>query len=256
MKKILTIIPYFGGVSNAPRQTELNNVLKYFKLCYGSVEKFSHNIIVSVSNVEDYETVSSLGLDIEILKFYDIDPIFNPANMNRAVQQMNIEEDYIFFTESDQIIYYKNLDLLLDTIDKDKNIYIVPQRFEQIPANRVQDRKDRFGVSDNRFITWRGLLWQDNNPYVVANDPAGDEVEYDNTFYRNFQEGPAYGAAFLCHKDLFMKATFHDSFYQPTETSAGHDLLNIPESICLKTTDYFDFFVDHLSGWEFNTKTL
>ena len=57
--------------------------------------------------------------------------------MNRAVQQMNIEEDYIFFTESDQIIYYKNLDLFLDTIDKDKNVYIVPQRFEQIPANKT-----------------------------------------------------------------------------------------------------------------------
>ena len=30
MKKFLAITPYFGGVSSAPRQTELNNVLKLF----------------------------------------------------------------------------------------------------------------------------------------------------------------------------------------------------------------------------------
>ena len=29
MKKFLAVTPYFGGVSSAPRQTELDNVLRY-----------------------------------------------------------------------------------------------------------------------------------------------------------------------------------------------------------------------------------
>ena len=43
--------------------------------------------------------------------------------------------------------------------------------------------------------------------------------------------------------------------YQPTETTAGHDLLRTKDSICLKSKDFFYFHVDHLSGYEFN-KTL
>ena len=48
MKKFLAITPYFGGISSAPRQTELDNVLRYFEYTYSSLKPYMTRIIVSV----------------------------------------------------------------------------------------------------------------------------------------------------------------------------------------------------------------
>ena len=41
MKKFLAVTPYFGGVSSAPRQTELDNVLRSFEQTYESNLQFN-----------------------------------------------------------------------------------------------------------------------------------------------------------------------------------------------------------------------
>ena len=304
MKKFLAITPYFGGTSRAPRQTELNNVLRYFEYTYSSLKPYMTKLIVSVYNDKDYETIRSFGLnpDIEIVRISDIDPIFLPANTVRLIQQQGFEEEYVYFTESDQIFYAQDINNLYDTIDNDKNIYIVPQRFEQIPNELIQGRIDKYKeTTEGRFVEFAGALRENNHKYVVANEPVGEETEvermfkgnvrgtstlqanqvynYDEHFYVNPSPktswidapvyGQAYGAAYLCHRDLFNRVTFIDSKfelktpegqpysmdYQPTETTAGHDLLRTEDSICLKSRDFFYFYVDHLSGYEWN-KTL
>ena len=304
MKKFLAITPYFGGTSSAPRQTELNNVLRYFEYTYSSLKPYMTQLIVSVYNDKDYETIRSFGLnsDINIARITDIDPIFLPANTVRLIQQQGFEEEYVYFTESDQIFYAQDINNLYETIDNDKNIYIVPQRFEQIPNELIQGRIDKYKeTTEGRFVEFDGALRENNNKYVVANEPVGPESEvermfkgnirgtstlatnqvynYDEHFYVNPspktswidapEYGQAYGAAYLCHRDLFNRVTFIDSKfelktpdghpfienYQPTETTAGHDLLRTEDSICLKSRDFFYFHVDHLSGYEWN-KTL
>ena len=89
MKKFLAITPYFGGVSTAPRQTELNNVLRYFEQTYQSLKPHMTRLVVSVYNDVDYETVKGFGLnsDIRVIQLRDIDPIFLPANTVRLIQQ-------------------------------------------------------------------------------------------------------------------------------------------------------------------------
>ena len=103
----------------------------------------------------------------------------------------------------------------------------------------------------------------DYNDYFYVN-PSAHTTHVDAPEY-----GQAYGAAFLCHRELFNRVTFINARfmikgkdgkefpfdYQPTETTAGHDLLRTKDSICLKSKDFFYFHVDHLSGYEFN-KTL
>ena len=64
MKKFLAITPYFGGTSSAPRQTELNNVLRYFEYTYSSLKPYMTKLIVSVYNDEDYETIRPFSLSI------------------------------------------------------------------------------------------------------------------------------------------------------------------------------------------------
>ena len=294
MKKFLAVIPYFGGTSSAPRQTELNNVLRYFEYTYSSLKPYMTKLIVSVYNDKDYETIRpfSLNADIEVMRINDIDPIFLPANTVRFIQSEGFDEEYIYFTESDQILYVQDINNLYKTLDYNKNVYIVPQRFEQIPRELVQSRINKFeDTTEDRFVEFDGALCEDNNPYVVANEPVtsafrpsdgkmvkvNQVYEYDEHFYINPapatnwidspEYGQAYGAAFLCHRDLFNRVKFmdakfkfthegkkYDIQYQPTETTAGHDLLRTEKSICLKSKDFFYFHVDHLSGYEFNKK--
>ena len=294
MKKFLAVIPYFGGTSSAPRQTELNNVLRYFEYTYSSLKPYMTKLIVSVYNDEDYETIKpfSLNADIEIMRINDIDPIFLPANTVRFIQNEGFDEEYIYFTESDQIFYAQDINNLYKVIDYNKNVYIVPQRFEQIPRELVEARINKFeDTTENRFVEFEGAHRENNNPYVVANEPVisafrpsdGEMIkvnqvyEYNEHFYINPspatnwidspEYGQAYGAAFLCHRDLFNRVKFmdakfeithegkkYDIEYQPTETTAGHDLLRTEKSICLKSKDFFYFHVDHLSGYEFNKK--
>ena len=294
MKKFLAVIPYFGGTSSAPRQTELNNVLRYFEYTYSSLKPYMTKLIVSVYNDEDYETLRpfSLNADIELMRITDIDPIFLPANTVRSIQKEGFDEECVYFTESDQIFYAQDINNLYKTIDYNKNVYIVPQRFEQIPRELVEARINKFeDTTENRFVEFEGALRENDNPYVVANEPVtsafrpsdgkmvkvNQVYEYDEHFYINPapatnwidspEYGQAYGAAFLCHRDLFNRVKFmdakfkfthkgkkYDIEYQPTETTAGHDLLRTEKSICLKSKDFFYFHVDHLSGYEFNKK--
>ena len=306
MKKFLAITPYFGGVSSAPRQTELNNVLRYFEHTYNSLKPFMTKLIVGVYNEADYNTLRQfqLNADIQVVRILnaesgEIDPVFLPASLVRSIQQHGFDEEYVYFTEADQILYVKDWNNVYNTIDNDKNIYIVPQRFEQIPHAAIAPRIEKYAdTTEDRFIDFDGVLKEDNNKYVVANEPVGPTYrsqlvghssekvfpvnqvyDYDDYFYVNPsahttrvdapEYGQAYGAAFLCHRDLFNRVTFINSRfmikgrngiefpydYQPTETTAGHDLLRTQNSICLKSRDFFYFHVDHLSGYEFN-KTL
>ena len=294
MKKFLAITPYFGGTSSAPRQTELNNVLRYFEYTYSSLKPYMTKLIVSVYNQKDYEAIKHHGLnpDIEIIRVENIDPIFLPANTVRGIQKEGFDEEYIYFTESDQILYVQDINNLYKILDYNKNIYIVPQRFEQIPRELVEARINKFeDTTENRFVEFEGALRENDNPYVVANEPVTSSFrpsdgkmvkvnqvyEYNEHFYINPapatnwidspEYGQAYGAAFLCHRDLFNRVKFmdakfkfthegkkYDIEYQPTETTAGHDLLRTEKSICLKSKDFFYFHVDHLSGYEFNKK--
>ena len=303
MKKFLAITPYFGGVSSAPRQTELNNVLRYFEHTYNSLKPLMTKFIVGVYNDADYNTLRpfQLNSDIEIIKMTEkggaeIDPIFLPANLVRYIQQRGFDEEYVYFTEADQILYAQDWNNVYDIIDNDKNIYIVPQRFEQIPNELIQARIDKYtDTTEGRFVEFEGVCRENNNKYVVANEPVSSIQEvmrttgmkkvvcnqvynYDDNFYvcpsaqTGFIDAPeygqAYGAAYLCHRDFFNRVKFIDARfmikgkdgiefpfdYQPTETTAGHDLLRTNSAICLKSRDFFYFHVDHLSGYEFNKK--
>ena len=57
MKKFLALTPYFGGTSSAPRQTDLDNVLRYFEYTYSTLKPLMTKLIVGVYNDADYNTL-------------------------------------------------------------------------------------------------------------------------------------------------------------------------------------------------------
>ena len=290
--KFVIVTPYFGGISSAPRQTELSNVTRYFVETYKNLKPLSSQFIVSVSNDNDYETVKELGFDVEILYVKDIDPIFLPANTARIIQQRDFSEKFVYYTEADQLLYAKDIHRILDTLELDKNAYIVPQRFCQIPNEVIPRRraryKDRNEDDDSRYVEFDGVDKEGDNKYCIECAPwalstnesrkwaqtckwafmpgSYNEERYDwfynkygnqsynSHLYSNSINDEAYGAAYLCRMELFKRVNFRDSAWQPTEHTAGHDLLATDGALCLKTIDYYDFHIDHLSGYDFNKK--
>tara|TARA_R110000744_G_scaffold9052_5_gene29463 strand:+ start:4208 stop:5131 length:924 start_codon:yes stop_codon:yes gene_type:complete len=292
-EKFLTITPYFGGISEAPRQTDLSKVLRYFVDTYNNLTDKSSQFIVSVANDKDYSDITNLGFDVEVLYIKDINPIFLPANTCREIQKRNITQEYVWYTEADQLLYCKDIDFVLDMINENHNVCVMPQRFCQIPNEIIQRRRERYKDRNedhiSRYPEFDGIDKENNNKYCIecapwslatsmsmfANtskvssfsgtwdvdkykwffDNYGNDA-YNGRYYINVINDESYGAAYLCHRDLFNKVSYVDSQWQPTEHTGGHDILAQPDSICIKSVDYKEFFIDHLSGYDFNKKLL
>lgn len=274
-KEVISIIPYFGGMSRfSPDHTQqaLDLRHKWFDYCLQSLKDFTHTFFIGCCNDKDYKLLQPYRMsgNISIVKF-ELDRAEHlPAHLAFEVQKMMKRPDaapistmpYVYYTEMDQVFYTQHFEVLRDILAKDKNVYIVPQRFEQIPRHKVEMRKKRFNVASERFVEFKGVF-ADNNPYIVANEPW-NITSYDDNFYVNEKGnvnalddssyGGAYGAAYFTSKELFSKTQFTALDFQPTEQTGGHDLFRMEDSVCIKSKDFFFFHVDHLSGYEFNKK--
>ena len=263
------IIPYFCGLgAHSPDHTKqaLEKRVEWFRECIKSLLPFGDNFFIGTCIEEDaqkvQEVISEFDIKVNCVFFKGIQPHYLPYNLVRFTQSKldDNKAPYVYYTEMDQVFYAEDFNYLCDLIDNDSNAYIVPQRFEQIPRHKVETRKKRFNVANDRFVEFKGVF-ADNNPYVVANEPW-ITVSYDDNFYVNKKGnikilddssyGGAYGAAYFVSKKLFKSIYFNAVEFQPTEQTAGHDLLRHDKSICLKSKDLFYFHVDHLSGYEFN----
>lgn len=272
MRDVVCIIPYYGGISKySPDHTAqaLNSRERWFFYCLHSLKKVVKKFYVGCCNENDSNVLQNYSLmnNFNIIKFDGIKAEFLPYHLVKQVQKIYSDEEedspYVYYTEMDQVLYCKDFENLKNICKKDQYVYFSPQRFEQIPTNKVEERKRRFNVSDDRFIKFRGYLSEDNNPYVNANEPMETE-SYDENFYLNKKNdliykdltigyyGGAYGAAWFTSSKLFNEVQFDAIEFQPTEQIGGHCLLRHPKSKCLKSKDYFYFHVDHLSGYEFN----
>ena len=274
-KEVISIIPYFGGMSKfSPDHTQqaLDLRQKWFDYCLQSLKGFTHTFFIGCCNDKDYRLLQPYRMsgNMSLIKFELDRPEHLPAYLAFEVQKMIKRPDaasistlpYVYYTEMDQVFYTQNFEALTDILAKDKDVYIAPQRFEQIPRHKVEMRKKRFNVSSDRFVEFKGVF-ADNNPYVVANEPW-KVSSYDDNFYVNEKGntnilddssyGGAYGAAYFTSKELFSKVQFTALDFQPTEQTGGHDLFRTKDSVCIKSKDLFLFHVDHLSGYEFNKK--
>ena len=272
MNETIGIIPYYGGIGDySPDHTQqaLHEREKWFFYCLHSLKKVVNRFYVGCCTDKDELIVNNYSLmnNFQTLRFKDIKPEFLPYYLVKKVQDFYSESkekaDFVYYTEMDQTFYCKSLDNLKNICASDNYVYFSPQRFEQIPKIKVEERKRRFSVNSERFVEFKGYFSDDNNPYVVANEPM-DIEDYDDDFYINKKDdiiykdltsgyyGGAYGAAWFTSSTLFNETQFDAIQFQPTEQIGGHCLLRHHKSKCLKSKDYFYFHVDHLSGYEFN----
>lgn len=237
--KIEAIIPFFGGVSIdqfhggnlGPGHTDIR--LRYLSRTIDSVT-FVNNVYVFVRSDEDQDAVMKLNKKIVLIKVTSM-PLYLPATALEYIQKNHHNGvQYYYYTESDQVVHFKNLSWLLSVCDD--NNYIAPHRWEEIRDGKIYDPIMRF--KDKNFFV------NNTSPFHEWGKPP--LYEQVGEFVKCNDAGKAYAGAYLCSSSLLLKIKFSRSGYLSLEHSSGFDVFNTARA--LKTFS-FDVFLFNICGF-------
>lgn len=123
-----------GGAMGAGH-SELGNRFEYLKACFWSLYEFFPNIVPGVSRKEDVDWCKKESG----LPFYDVLllenlpkgaslPVATTQRTKQMLQSGKWPFDYVFFTESDQILISRTLPMMYDHLKKYPGRMILPHR--------------------------------------------------------------------------------------------------------------------------------
>lgn len=133
-KRTVVIMPFLGGAMGAGH-SELGNRFIYLKTCFWSLYEFFPNIVAGVSRQEDVDWAwKESGLP-----FYDIMridglpksaglPLSTVRHTKAKLASGEWPFDYVFFTESDQILISRQLPMLHDHLKRYPRRMLLPHR--------------------------------------------------------------------------------------------------------------------------------
>jgi hypothetical protein len=229
-KRLLAIIPYFGGDSSAaPSKVELRPL--YLKKCIQSIRSQpvkKITILVYVTNKKDFNLVKSLKCEpimipeIEHPKFLPYEAV---TETQELLAKLNGKNSYILVTEADQM-WTINWDLAQERLYG--NNYFSPLRLEEIYKTQ--------GSARGQNVALQGSTW------AIINS---DGLNYPH--HRN--KINTFGGGFLCTHDAFMNIHFQKSDALPVEHITGFSPF-----ACLKCEMGTGTYVLHLSGYEYHQK--
>ena len=277
-KRIIGIIPFFGGLTSDKDTTDRN--VGWLSLTHTSMLKYCSDILIYVCRKAD-ENLAKTVTDISNIRVVECEPLFLPATACRHTQEIVKNYDLVLYTEADHIFHINDIDFLTTTIENNMSAYIAPHRCVRLSGTEVFGEWERFGhhvSGTSRYLFLRERFLYNDAEYIVDNKPHAliwnDEVfaqvhdnklyqygffmnsaVFNDVFYVNTIDGCAYGAAYLCHASLFSRVNFIDAEQFPLEHASGFDIFNMPDSIALKTLNNQMFWVDHLSHRTGNTST-
>jgi hypothetical protein len=225
-KRLLAIIPYFGGDSSAaPSKVELRPL--YLKKCIESLKAQplkDVEFLIYVSNNEDAKFIKSLNIEPIVIDKIE-HPKYLPYEAAVRTQQLSFKADYVILTEADQM-WYINWKVVQPTLGEEN--YYSPLRLEEIYKT--------YGSARGRNVLVNG------NPWAIINT---DGLMYPG--HRN--KINTFGGGFLCTSKAFRGIYFQKSEQLPVEHVTGFSPFN-----CLKCEMNSDTYVLHLSGYEYHQK--
>ncbi len=173
------------------------------------------------------DSIQALGWDVHVgtVEQLGCDPVHLPAALLNWAQE-NLEGDFFYVTEADQVVKFEKSFLKYVK----GNDYLVPHRLEETPRLVLGG----FFHDSRNFASINGLPRDGFAPYRVTKEREG------------------FAGAFLCSEYLFRKVDFVFSEDLPVEHSTGLDIFAVGK--CFRTGDVRDFWVDHLSGRDFQFK--
>ena len=264
----LSIVPFYGQSEPGwDISTRLENKLPYLELTVESLT--ANDMLIGVQNKKDFEIVKSVAPDAYII-FFDtakIEPkylLYNTVNyVQQHVDDEFLQYEFFFYSDADQVLYMTDeieRNIIVNLRKNSDRLYVSPHRLEQVPRRQEGRRLIRFSSPEKQLVEFSGKKKESNNRYIFSNHLAIGEVmkvyKEDNKFYVCTDIHNAYGSSWICHRNLFKRIAFYPDNQQAGEAVGGKDIFLQPGNIGLKTVDSFSFFVDHLSGFDFNVSRL
>ena len=151
--KTVVIMPFLGGAMGAGH-SELGNRFEYLKACFWSFYEFIPNIVAGVTRKEDVDwCMKQSGMP-----FYDVILMENlpksaslPVATTQQVKKRLVsgvwDFDYVFFTESDQILISRELQLMYDHLKKYPDRMMLPHRLMPY-SDRVVKEVHKRNIND------------------------------------------------------------------------------------------------------------
>lgn len=237
MPGILALIPYYGGaatpdaaVGNSPQSRRPHDLWQTIE----SLTGFAIAVAVGVIPGDSTRPQLHTAHDNAFFAALPCEPRFIPGTLCRSVQD-DVEYlrdfDFVYVTEADQVLNWTPE--VLREVSEDN--YLVPHRWEETYHGRGADRGAIVNHGDRT-----GVL-------INGNPVPGPSVYHPGSPLNG------YGGAFLCTTSLFRKIRFSDSPRHPVETVTGFAAYEA--GYALKTCQWNNFFVEHLSGLDYH-KTL
>ncbi len=241
--RVLALVPYYEGSFEDGRRRP--NRQSYLESCIESLSGFASRVVVGVQNQRDFDALAALRLPVTVRRIEEPEPLFLPAELCRMASSEDSTEDLVYYTESDQILHIGRTDVR-HVVIRDPTVYLAPQRLARVPE-RLCHLPAVLGSDMHLART----VWHGGVCYGVENETASAPAAPHQELIEMPDPRSAYGAAFLCNRQLFRAVDFTKSRDLPTEHTAGFDLFATPGVRALKTRDALDFHVVHLSGEEF-----
>lgn len=169
----------------------LGNRFEYLKACFWSLYEFIPNIVAGVSRQEDVDwCMNESGLP-----FYDVILLENlpkgaslPVATTQRTKQLLISGkwkfDYIFFTESDQILISRTLPMMYDHLNKYPGRMIVPHRLMPYSKEMVTKihKRDPDSIKLNDWMSQSCCMERQNcqnrKTWVEITDPSVGVMNY------------------------------------------------------------------------------
>ena len=229
MRNNLALVPVFFGDSHAAHSSKDSRLNDLLLTIISIKENFDVKIGVCCS--DDYEKIpDQLKDDTVDLK---CNPLFIPSELTEYCKINHSSYDHYLLTEADQFFVTKDWRHIEKNLKDDE--YISPHRLEKLYKN--------VGINRGYLIHLNGVS------YVCPNSKKSAD---DDGFHKVDNWVDSFGGSFFCNRETFMKIKFSKSEELIIEHQTGLDLFNMFE--CKKTNNILNFFVYHLSGYEYHKK--
>ena len=232
--KCLGIISFYSGNWREKENKKIVNHVYLIKTI-SSLTQYVDKIILYVCE-DGLDFLLNLFENLEIKKIFvpkelESDKLVYPVGKYGLLDRAWENYDFVFFTESDQIIYSNNLYQIASKLSN--NQYLSPHRLEK----KYKNYNQKFNQQ---------IIIYDNLDYVLYNHFPNQFIDL-NDFWEAKTFISSYGASWIARTSFIDNLDFNKksncSLHIPCKVlfESGH---------ALKTKNIFDFFVDHLSGFD------
>ena len=147
--RTVAIMPFLGA-ENGAGHSKLDNRYEYLKACFWSLYAEIPNVVAAVKNSADYE----FARHVSGLPFYDVMlltnlpknaalPVATVQNTKARIANGTWDFDYIFFTESDQILMLRRHAEIYEHLRQYPRRMIIPHRLIPYPSDVLKYRHKR-----------------------------------------------------------------------------------------------------------------